>query len=217
MYTPLRFLCIATLVLLSTIGLVSIHAAQQTPAVQGDFLGTLGPLDIKLHITVAADGKLSGTLDSPNQGAIGIPCTDFRVEGQTLTFSVPAVGGTWKGTIENNGAKLSGTWNQGAPAPLTFTRDTFVAASKPSPVDGYWLGTLGGSLRIQLTVKSDQSGQQCGEARLRERQHESGPEQSKDQRADQHAPGLLCEQQQRRNDDHHDRDEAAVDVRVEEQ
>jgi len=139
---------------------VSIHAAQQTPAVQGDFIGTLGPLDIKLHITVAADGKLSGTLDSPNQGAIGIPCTDFRVEGQTLTFSVPAVGGTWKGTIENNGAKLSGTWNQGAPAPLTFTRDTFVAASKPSPVDGFWLGTLGGTLRIQLTVKSDQAGQQ---------------------------------------------------------
>jgi len=54
MYTPLRFLCIATLVLLSTIGLVSIHAAQQTPAVQGDFIGTLGPLDIKLHITSEA-------------------------------------------------------------------------------------------------------------------------------------------------------------------
>jgi hypothetical protein len=49
-------------------------------------------------------------------------------------------------------------------SPLTFTRgtmarDTFVAASKPSPVDGFWLGTIntpGVSLRVQITVKSDQ-------------------------------------------------------------
>jgi len=56
-----------------------------------------------------------------------------------------------------------GTWNQGTPLPLTFSRDTFVAASKPSPVDGFWLGTLkarGQSLRIQLTVKSDRAGQE---------------------------------------------------------
>jgi serine-type D-Ala-D-Ala carboxypeptidase/endopeptidase len=47
--------------------------------------------------------------------------------------------------------------------PLTFTRDTFVAASKPSAVDGFWLGTLqprGQTLRIQLTVRSDRAGQE---------------------------------------------------------
>jgi hypothetical protein len=31
----------------------------------------------------------------------------------------------------------------GVATPLTFTRDAFVAASEPSPVDGFWLGTLG--------------------------------------------------------------------------
>lgn len=137
--------------------------AQPAPAVHGDFVGTLGPLHLKLHITAAPDGTLSGTLDSPDQGAAGIPCTDFRVEGRMLSFAVPAVRGTWSGTIENGGATLAGTWSQGSPMPLTFTRDTFVAASKPSPVDGFWLGAIqagGQSLRIQISVKSDSAGRE---------------------------------------------------------
>src|SRR5262245_31346453 len=158
-----RVLRIATFALLSTISLMSNSAAQQTPAIQGDFVGELGPLHLNLHIIRAADGTLSGTLDSLDQGAKGIPCTDFRVEGQTLSFRVPDVGGSWKGSIEDNGAKLSGTWTQGSPASLTFTRDTFVPASKPSPLDGLWLGTLKApnlSLRIQIAVISDHAGRE---------------------------------------------------------
>jgi serine-type D-Ala-D-Ala carboxypeptidase/endopeptidase len=74
--------------------------------------------------------------------------------------SSPTVKGDY-GTIANGGATLSGTWNQGRDLPLTFSRDTFVAAKKPSAVDGFWLGALstpGGSLRIQLTIKSDVNG-----------------------------------------------------------
>ena len=143
--------------------------AQTSPAVAGDYAGVLGgALHVKLHIKSDAAGALTGTLDSTDQGAIGIPCADFHLDGQTLTFSVPAVHGTWKGTVKADG--LTGTWDQGAPQPLNFTRDTsgatekpFVAASKPSPVDGIWLGTLtagGNTLRIQLHVKSDASGQE---------------------------------------------------------
>jgi serine-type D-Ala-D-Ala carboxypeptidase/endopeptidase len=139
------------------------QAAAAAAPVQGDFVGSLGPLHLELHIHAAADGTLSGTLDSVDQGAVGIPCADFRVEGGKFSFAVPAVRGTWSGTIENGGATLSGTWSQGTPMPLTFTRDTFVAASKPSPVDGFWLGTLHAgpqSLRIQISVKSDAAGQE---------------------------------------------------------
>lgn len=135
--------------------------AQPAPTVQGDFSGTLGPLRLQLHITAAADGTLSGTLDSPNQGAMGIPCTDFRLEGEKLSFKVPSVLGSWSGSVQNAGATLSGTWSQGSPMPLTFTRDTIAAAAVLSAVDGFWLGTLKGakqSLRIQLTIKSDPAG-----------------------------------------------------------
>jgi len=154
--------CFAIIAWLTMSGLSSSAvAAQSTPTIQGDFFGTLGPLRLQLHIAAAADGTLTGTLDSPNQGAMGIPCSDLRVEGERLSFNVPSVRGSWSGSIENGGATLSGTWTQGSAMPLTFTRDTFVPAAVPSVVDGFWLGTLktgSQSLRLQITVKSDAAG-----------------------------------------------------------
>jgi serine-type D-Ala-D-Ala carboxypeptidase/endopeptidase len=153
--------------------------AQAKPNIAGDYLGTLGPLHVRLHLKVDPSGLVTGTLDSPDQGANGIPCADFRLDGEALSFTVPAVHGSWKGTVANDGASLSGTWDQGSPTPLNFARDTFVAAAKPSPVDGIWLGTLQvGStpLRLQLSVKSDTAGREfCAMDSL-----------------DQHAMGLEC-------------------------
>jgi len=137
--------------------------AQAKPNIAGDYLGTLGPLHLKLHLEVDPSGLVTGALDSPDQGANGIPCAEFHLDGQAFSFTVPAVHGSWKGTVTSDGASLSGTWNQGSPMPLNFTRDTFVAAAKPSPVDGIWLGTLQAgstSLRVQLTVKSDSAGRE---------------------------------------------------------
>lgn len=129
----------------------------------GEFVGSLGPLRLKLHLHATADGTLSGTLDSLDQGATGIPCSDFQVAGSKLSFAVPSVRGRWSGTIENGGATLDGTWNQGRPLPLTFTRDPIVMAGKPSRVDGFWLGTLGSgaqTMRMQVSVKSDAAGRE---------------------------------------------------------
>ena len=139
-------------------------SAQSKPAISGDYAGVLaGALHIKLHITASPDGALSGTLDSPDQGANGIPCADIQVEGDNVSFRVPMVNGTWKGAISAGGTTLTGTWSQGTPMALNFTRDTFVPAEKPSPVDGIWLGTVqaaGRSLRAQIKVKSDRAGKE---------------------------------------------------------
>jgi serine-type D-Ala-D-Ala carboxypeptidase/endopeptidase len=141
---------------------ISIRA--QSPAtVNGDFNGTLGPLSLKLHIKAAPDGSLTGTLDSPNQGANGIPCSDFVIDGNNLSFKVPVVNGTWKGLILDGGASLAGTWSQGRPMPLVFSRDTFVPAAKPSAVDGIWLGTSdfqGRPVRTQVIVESSNMGEE---------------------------------------------------------
>lgn len=163
------------------LGLTAVLAtAQQKPNVAGDYSGTLGPLQVKLHLNVDAAGALSGTLDSPNQGALGIPCADFHLEKQSLSFTVPAVHGSWKGTVAADGKSLIGTWDQGNPSPLTFARDTFVPAKKPSAVDGIWLGTLQAgatSLRAQLHVKSNNEGHEfCSFDSI-----------------DQHAMGLECD------------------------
>ena len=136
-------------------------SAQPKPSIGGDYAGLLGTLHVELHITAAPDGSLSGTLDSIDQGAMGIACADFQVDGNTFSFRVPAVNGTWKGTVTDDGATLTGTWNQGRPMALNLVRDTFEPAEKPSAVDGIWLGTVeagGRSLRAQIKVKSDRSG-----------------------------------------------------------
>ena len=138
--------------------------AQQKPDIAGDYSGVLGPLHLKLHIAAAADGALSGTLDSPDQGSNGIPCSDFQYDGKSLSFAVPAVHGTWKGTVDESGQTLNGTWSQGTAMPLVFTREqAFAAAAKPSPVDGIWLAKIdedSETLRLQIQVKSDAAGKE---------------------------------------------------------
>ena len=129
--------------LLARIGFAgSIVPAQQKSNIAGDYAGTLGPLHLKLHLAVSPEGALSGTLDSPDQGAVGLPCADFHLDGTTLSFSVPSVHGPWKGSVGSDSPSLSGTWDQGSPLPLNFVRETFALAAQPSPVDGIWLGTL---------------------------------------------------------------------------
>jgi CubicO group peptidase (beta-lactamase class C family) len=141
--------------------LIPVAAAAQASK-PGDFLGMLGPLHLKLHLKVDAGGALSGTLDSPDQGANGLPCANFKSAGKSLSFDVPSVGGTWRGTVSKDGDLLQGDWTQGSAMPLSFRRDVpFAAAEKPSRVDGTWLGELGSGrerLRIQVKVKSDRAG-----------------------------------------------------------
>jgi len=149
-----------SLLLLLTFTAVSLPA-QQKPSVAGDYTGMLGPLHLKLHLKVDATGTITGTLDSTDQGALGIRCADFHLDTQAFSFSVPDVHGTWKGTVTAVG--LEGAWDQGVPQPLSFLRDTFVPAEKPSRVDGIWLGTLQGgglNLRVQIHVRSGSNGQE---------------------------------------------------------
>lgn len=121
---------IACLVALAILALVPLPiSAQQNRTIAGDYAGTLGPLRVKLHLKENTAGRVTGTLDSPDRGAIGIRCSDFHVNGQLVTFTVPAIQGTWKGTIATDGT-LTGTWDQGQSLPLNFARDTAVQAEK---------------------------------------------------------------------------------------
>jgi len=164
---------------LLVLGVMPLSAQMQVGTVAGDYLGTLGSLHLKLHLKVGVGGGLEGSIDSPDQGAKGIPCADIHVDGRSLSFSVPAVHGMWKGTVSADGTTLTGVWDQGGPQPLVFTRDTFVAATKPSRVDGIWFGTLkagDNSLRTQIHLKSDAQGKEyCAFDSL-----------------DQHAMGIEC-------------------------
>jgi hypothetical protein len=123
---------ITLLVALVTLALAPLSvSAQQRPTIAGDYAGTLGPLHVNLHLKVDAAGTVTGTLDSPDRGAIGIHCSNFHVDGQSITFLVPAVHGTWKGTVAADGT-LNGTWDQGYSLPLNFAREAATLTERAS-------------------------------------------------------------------------------------
>ena len=102
-------------------------AAQPGETIEGTWLGTLmlpsAELRIVFHVTPAEDGSLTATLDSPDQGATGIPVDAVTVAGDSVLFSVKAIGGLYEGILGEGGETLEGQWKQGgATLPLALER-----------------------------------------------------------------------------------------------
>jgi hypothetical protein len=107
-------------------------AAGQTPdpGLAGTWRGTLGPLRLVLTIEKSPDGLLTGLLDSVDQGS-RIPINTVTLSGDAVKLDVRAVNGTFEGTLNAARTEIRGTWNQGTPQPLVFTRDTTARAAAP--------------------------------------------------------------------------------------
>ena len=136
--------------------------------IAGDWQGALdtgmGQLHLILHITKAADGKLTATLDSVDQNANGIPVNSVTVKDSKLSLDVAAVHGTYEATVAPDGNSMKGTWNQGSALPLEFKRavaPATKAAAKPSDIDGTWTGSLdtgAGKLRVVFHIVNTADG-----------------------------------------------------------
>ena len=62
-------------------------------------------------------------MDSPDQGAEGIPLGRIEGAGRKIRVEVPAVGGVYEGVIDADGGRIEGTWSQGGQTfPLTLVR-----------------------------------------------------------------------------------------------
>ena len=80
-------------------------------------------LHVVFHIVKTADGKYSGTLDSPDQGAKGISMTVTTYNKETLNLDIAAVSGSFEGKVSKDGREAVGTWRQGTvELPLTLTK-----------------------------------------------------------------------------------------------
>ncbi len=90
---------------------------QAQPGIEGHWQGTLDAGQAKLrlafHITKAPGGKLAGTMDSLDQGAMGLPLDAVSFEGGKARFELRSVGGRYEGTLSKDGSELSGVWKQG--------------------------------------------------------------------------------------------------------
>jgi pimeloyl-ACP methyl ester carboxylesterase len=107
-----------------------VLVAQEDERLVGSWRGGLeASLTIVFNISQDADSAFTGTMDSPDQGAIGIPLTSVTIEGSSVTVSIQVIQGTYTGTLSDEGDQLSGTWSQG-PASLALT---LVKGDPPPP------------------------------------------------------------------------------------
>lgn len=94
-------------------------AGQEPPdPFAGTWQGTLqvpggGELRVVFHIAAEAEGGLTATLDSPDQGATGIPVSQVKTSGDTLRLQVASIGGAYEGVLAASGDTVSGVWSQG--------------------------------------------------------------------------------------------------------
>lgn len=110
---------------------VPVAAAPVMSPFTGVWLGTLHAgskgLRIQLHLDLS---KMPAgcSLDSLDQGAMGIPCTNVVATATALSFEVPAVKGKLAGTLA--GDAISATWTQeGADLPVTLARQAAALAA----------------------------------------------------------------------------------------
>lgn len=69
---------------------------------------SLGPQSLTIVLNIASDG--SCTLDSPDQGAKGIPCTTLHLSADSIRIDIPAIGGSYSARL--TGGKLVGNFVQ---------------------------------------------------------------------------------------------------------
>jgi hypothetical protein len=93
----------------------------------GDWNGALGvggqKIRIVFHFTLRADGKLAATMDSPDQGAMGLVMDEVVLRGDSLRLTLASVHGSYRGLLAADGLGIKGTWFQGGVSmPLDFGR-----------------------------------------------------------------------------------------------
>ncbi len=80
-------------------------------------------LRLQLHVAHDTDGQLVGALDSLDQQVTGLPAIRMEFKEAAFRFEIPAVAGTFDGTLNPAKNKLIGTWSQtGAEEKIEFVR-----------------------------------------------------------------------------------------------
>ena len=88
--------------------------------ITGQWNGVVMNLRIVFHIQKTDDGYKS-TMDSPDQGAAGIPVTTATFDGSKLSLAIPAIGLLYEGEFKTD--SIVGTFKQSAlTVPMTLKR-----------------------------------------------------------------------------------------------
>jgi fermentation-respiration switch protein FrsA (DUF1100 family) len=102
------------------------HKPAKPSDIDGTWMGTLdlgtAKLRVVFHIINTEDGLIA-TMDSPDQGAKGMPTTSVTRDGMNLKIEAKSISAVFEGKIAADLASIDGTFTQmGAPHPLLLKR-----------------------------------------------------------------------------------------------
>jgi hypothetical protein len=120
------FLAVLMTMMASTLVLGTTTTTAVSAAV-GDWEGKIdtgsGSLRVIVHISQEADSKLTGTLDSPDQGSAGTAIDSVVYQEPDLHFAIELFGSTFDGRMNHDNSEITGKWKQsGRSLPLVFKR-----------------------------------------------------------------------------------------------
>lgn len=95
------------------------------PALAGIWQATLKVQGIELRVVlhISPDGNAyKATLDSPDQGAKGIPVDRVALEAHTVKVEIKSIKASFEGTLSDDKQTIDGSWTQAGTLPLTFKR-----------------------------------------------------------------------------------------------
>lgn len=115
--------------------IMAAPAHAQTPAdLAGHWEGRIAVAGQSIRVVFRVDDAGQTVMDSPDQGARGIPVHGPTVEGGIVRFLVPAIGGRFEGTRSEDGKTLTGALSQGGvtlPLVLTHSVATVEVINRP--------------------------------------------------------------------------------------
>lgn len=138
-------------------GSVAAQADAKRGALDGDWQGSIaipsgGSLRLALHVTRDAQDALAATLDSLDQGAMGLVAQSVRVDGRHVVIVLKAPVAEYDGDLDDAGRILTGQWKQGgASLPLVLHRGAL--AGEPPPELWYGKLTLPSGLELRLLLR----------------------------------------------------------------
>jgi len=114
-------------------------APPSVPSASGVWLGTLraGGKELRIQLQLDLATTPPGcAIDSLDQHAMGIPCTNVIASTSAISFDVPAVHGTLKGTLSVDGNTLTTRWSQGgAELDIALTRQKVAIQAAKAALD----------------------------------------------------------------------------------
>jgi hypothetical protein len=138
-------------------------ANAQTAPFDGEWHGALDVnATTRLRLRLVVSGQ-NATLYSIDQMNAELRASAVTIEGDALSFRIAAVGGAFRGRLQDG--RIVGEWTQGAALPLTFGREPIAprspvrsdGAANPA-FDGEWHALLdagGRKLRLRLDISGE--------------------------------------------------------------